>query len=120
MLKKSIEDTPAFLAGDKTQIREVLHPKNEDIHLPYSLAYATLAPGRSSEPHILKTRSEVYVFVRGNGWVFINEESNSVQPGDVIHIPSGSNQYVKNDGEEALEFWCIVAPAWAADDELVM
>lgn len=120
MLKKSVQATPAFLAGDKTQIREVLHPKNEAINLPYSLAYATLDPGQASTPHILKTSSEVYVFVRGSGQVFINEESGRVQAGDVIHIPAGAHQHVKNDRQETLEFWCIVAPAWSASDELVL
>lgn len=120
MLKKSVETTTAFLAGDKTLIREVLHPKNETINLPYSLAHATLAPGQSSEPHILRTSSEVYVFVRGTGQVFVNEESTQVEPGNVIHIPAGVCQYVINGGNEPLEFWCIVAAPWSADDELVI
>ncbi|PHN03795.1 cupin domain-containing protein [Flavilitoribacter nigricans] len=120
MLKKSVQDTPAFVAGDQTLIREVLHPKNETINLPYSLAYATLAPGQSSEAHILRTSSEVYVFVRGSAQVFVNEETTQVKPGDVIHIPEGARQHVRNDGNETLEFWCIVAPAWSAEDELVM
>lgn len=120
MLKKSVKNTPAFLAGDNTQIREVLHPKNETINLPYSLAYATLAPGQSSKAHILQTSSEVYVFVRGSGQVFVNEEATGVAPGDVIHIPGGAQQHVVNNGSELLEFWCIVAPAWSANDELVL
>lgn len=104
MVKKTVKDVPAFLAGDKTLIREVLHPKNETINLPYSLAYAVLAPGRSSEPHILKTSSEVYVFVRGSGQVFVNEETTFAEPGVVIHIPAGASQYVTNNGETSLEF----------------
>lgn len=120
MLKKSIEDTPVFLAGDKTLIREVLHPKNENINLPYSLAYATLAPGKASDPHILKTSSEVYIFVRGSGQVFVNEQSTQVIPGQVIHIPAYARQHVVNNGNDALEFWCVVAPAWSANDELVL
>ncbi len=120
MLKKSVKTTKAFLAGDKTLIREVLHPKNETINLPYSLAHATLEPGQASEPHILTTSSEVYVFVRGSGQVFVNEESTQVEPGNVIHIPAGASQYVINDGSEPLEFWCIVAPPWSANDEMVI
>lgn len=120
MLKKSVRETPSFLAGDKTLIREVLHPSKETIQLPYSLAYATLPQDQSSEAHILKNSSEVYVFVRGSGQVFINEEKTGVTAGDVIYIPEGARQYVENTGPEPLEFWCIVAPAWSAKDELVL
>lgn len=120
MLKKSIKDTPAFTAGDLTCIREVLHPKNEKgLTLPYSLAFATLEPGEASEPHILQERSEVYVFVGGSGRVFVDEEQSEVQSGDVIYIPAGAQQYVLNEGTARLGFWCIVAPPWSADDELV-
>jgi mannose-6-phosphate isomerase-like protein (cupin superfamily) len=119
MLKRSVTSSLAFLAGDKTLIREVLHPKNETIDLPYSLAYATLEPGQSSVEHILQTSSEVYAFVRGSGQVFVNEESTWVKPGDVIHIPGGARQHVVNHGSEPLEFWCVVAPPWSAKDELV-
>ena len=120
MLKKSVQSTKAFLAGDKTLIREVLHPKNEDIKLPYSLAHATLAPGQSSEPHILQESSEVYVFVRGTGLVFVDEQTTRAAPGNVIHIPAGAKQHVHNDGNTPLEFWCIVAPPWSAKDEFVL
>jgi mannose-6-phosphate isomerase-like protein (cupin superfamily) len=119
MLKRSIEDTPAFTAGDLTRIREVLHPKNEQIILPYSLAFATLEPGQASQPHILQERSEVYVILSGIGRAFVGEDSTTVKSGDVIHIPAGARQYVENTGSSELAFWCIVAPPWSADDEVV-
>ena len=119
MLKKSIQTTPAFTAGDQTIIREVLHPKNEAIDLPYSLAYAILAPGEASLPHILPYSSEVYVFVRGHGQVFVDAEVTTAQAGEVIHIPAGAEQHVQNVGQEPLEFWCLVAPPWSASGELV-
>jgi len=42
MLHKSLEDLKAFEAGDKTNIIEVLHPKNDAISIGYSLAHASL------------------------------------------------------------------------------
>ena len=120
MLKKSIADTPAFQAGDDTIIREVLHPKNEKLKLPYSLAFAILEQDLSSRPHLLKNSSEVLVFTQGKGKVYINDESTSVQAGDVVFIPGGARQYVKNEGEEPLKFWCIVAPPWSEKDEMIL
>lgn len=121
MLKRSIEQTPVFIAGDNTLIREVLHPKNEaGVALPYSLAYATLPPGAASAPHILQSSSELYVFVKGQGSVHIDEESSPVAGGQVVLVPAGARQHVVNEGEVSLEFWCIVSPPWAASDELVL
>ncbi len=120
MLKRSIQDTPSFVAGDETLIREVLHPKNEAIPLPYSLAFATLATGKSSRPHILQTSSEVFVFTQGTGEIFVGEESTRVSTGDVVHVPMGAKQYIKNDSDGELKFWCIVAPSWSKKDEIVL
>ena len=120
MLKRSIQETPAFVAGDETLIQEVLHPKNEAITLPYSLAFATLGMGKCSRPHILNTSSEVFVFTQGTGEIFVNQESTKVSTGVVIHVPIGAKQYIKNDGDGELKFWCIVAPSWSEKDELVL
>ncbi|MCB0634720.1 MAG: cupin domain-containing protein [Saprospiraceae bacterium] len=119
MLKRSIEDTPAFTAGDLTRIREVLHPKNEAITLPFSLAFATLEPGQASQPHILQERSETYIIVSGSGIALVDEVQTEIKSGDVIYIPAGARQYVRNTGKRELAFWCIVAPPWSANDELV-
>lgn len=120
MLKRSIDDTPAFEAGDATRIREVLHPKDGAVSLPYSLAYAELEPGTSSVPHILSQRSEVYIFTTGQGRVYVDDQMEPAAAGEVIHIPAGSRQHVENTGSEVLGFWCIVAPPWQAEDEIVL
>ncbi len=118
-MNRHIQDVPAFIAGDATQIREVLHPKNESFQLPYSLAHAELAPGQSSLPHRLKACSEVYVPIEGLGTAFLNGEAHTMQAGTVIYIPAGVEQYVRNDGATPLRFWCIVAPPWDAGQEEV-
>ena len=117
IIKKSIQNTPAFTAGDETLIREVLHPRNDGLSLGYSLAFATLEPGQASLPHVLRESSEVYVVQKGRGRAFIGEEVADAGPGDVIFIPSGARQYIENTGEERLEFWCIVSPPWSEEGE---
>lgn len=120
MLKRSISNTAVFTAGDLTQIREVLHPKNEEgLSASYSLAFATLEPGEASLPHILQERSEVYVIVNGHGRAWINDEQSELEPGDVLYIPAGARQHVENIGTGQLGFWCIVSPPWSADDESI-
>ncbi len=116
MLTKSLNQIEAFLAGDKTMIKEVLHPKNDQLDLPYSLAHASVGVGQSSLPHLLKG-SEVYYILQGKGRVVIDEESRLLEVGDLVFIPAGAHQHIQNVGEEELRFLCIVAPAWSEEEE---
>ncbi len=113
-------DLPAFVAGDATTIREVLHPKNEALPITYSLAHASLAPGASSYPHILEKQNELYIFLKGSGQVFIGAESSPATAGDVVLVPAGQKQYVHNSGAEELVFLCIVDPPWTKEDEVIL
>lgn len=115
-MKKSLKDIPSFIAGDKTLLKEVLHPKNDAVSLPYSLAYATIAPGEQSLSHALMS-SEVYFILEGSGTIHIGNKTYEIAKGDTIHVPAAESQYVMNTGSTTLEFLCIVAPAWKEQEE---
>lgn len=124
MFIKDLKDCKEFLAGDKTILREILHPDKEECHgkslqLRYSLAHATLKLGETSTPHKLKT-SEVYYILEGEGMMFIDDKSSNIKPGQAIYIPPNSKQYIKNIGKGDLKFLCIVDPAWKKKDEVVL
>ena len=68
MLVVQLEDCPEFIAGDKTVLREVLHPDKVPVAVRYSLAHATVRPGERSLPHRLRT-SEVYYVLKGSGLI---------------------------------------------------
>jgi len=119
MIVKNKADVPSFLAGDHTQIQEVLHPKNDDIALSYSLAFATLEPGKSSLPHILHKSSELYIILKGTGKVRVGEEVKTVGEGQIVLIPAGVEQWIENIGRGPLEFYCVVSPPWSEEQEVV-
>ena len=108
----------AFIAGDNTILREILHPNNDKIDLPYSLAHAAIPVGKASLPHALKS-TEVYYFLRGNGIIHIGETVKAVEAGDLVVVPPSENQHVRNTGTVELVFLCIVSPFWKAADEIV-
>lgn len=118
MLIRKLNDCPEFIAGDATQLRELLHPDKQPIDLRYSLAHAVVPPGQTSKPHALKT-SEVYYILTGIGEMHINADSQQVEPGDAIYIPPNATQFIRNISSEPLIFLCIVDPAWRAEDEIV-
>lgn len=107
-----------FTAGDDTILRELLHPDKENLDIRYSLAHATIKPGKQSYKHKLRT-SEVYYILEGSGLMHIAEESMQVVAGDAVYIPPGEVQFIENNGNRELRFICIVDPAWRQKDEQV-
>ena len=120
MLLKSIENILSFEAKDKTTIKEIIHPKNDNVLLSYSLAHASLKSGASSIPHCLVNQSEVYFFIKGQGKIIIEDEQKAVKRGDVVLVPKGARQYVENQGDGILEMLCIVSPPWSDLDDVVL
>jgi mannose-6-phosphate isomerase-like protein (cupin superfamily) len=118
MLIRKLLNCPEFVAGDGTQLRELLHPDKQDIALRYSLAHAIVPVGQVSIPHALTT-SEVYYILSGQGTMHIDDESRVVEAGDAVYIPPQARQYIHNTGSEPLVFICIVDPAWQKEDETV-
>jgi mannose-6-phosphate isomerase-like protein (cupin superfamily) len=116
---RDLKDCREFIAGDQTILRELLHPDKANVELRYSLAHATLEPGKTSSPHRLKT-SEVYYLLEGEGIMHVDHEAARVHPGQVIYIPPYATQYIENTGPSPLIFLCIVDPAWRQEDEEVL
>ncbi len=118
MLIRKLLDCPEFIAGDGTQLRELLHPDKPDIDLRYSLAHAVVPVGQVSTPHALTT-AEVYYILAGQGEMHIDNDTSPVEPGDAVYIPPQARQYIRNTGAEPLVFICLVDPAWRQEDETV-
>ncbi|UCD15492.1 MAG: cupin domain-containing protein [Candidatus Omnitrophota bacterium] len=119
MLIKRLKDCRQFLAGDNSILREYLNPGKEDLRINYSLAHATVRQGQVTKPHKLKS-CEVYYILEGRGLMCIDAEEHQVGPLEVVYIPPGAVQYIKNTGSADLVFLCIVDPAWKAEDEQIM
>ena len=121
MLIRDIENSEYFKALDKTRLCELLHPQKEsnDLKLPYSLAHAIVKPGEKSQHHRLKTSSELYYILEGNGIMFIDDDSEKIHSGQAIFIPPNSKQHIQNTGISDLKFLCIVSPPWKKEDDEV-
>ena len=117
MFVKNINECPEFTANDGCKIREWLHPENDSVELPYSIAMATVEAGQQSYKHKL-AQTEVYLITSGQGRMHINEEEQFVTAGDSIMIPSRCVQWIENIGKEALRFIAIVNPPWTDKDDI--
>jgi mannose-6-phosphate isomerase-like protein (cupin superfamily) len=119
ILHKKLVGTAAFLAGDHSHLRELIHPRNDPVDVRYSLAHASVPPGSSTLPHAL-TQPEVYFFLSGTGSMTVEGEEITVEPGDTVYVPPRASQSVTNPGPDPLFFLCIVDPAWRAEEEVIL
>jgi mannose-6-phosphate isomerase-like protein (cupin superfamily) len=119
MLVRTLEECNTFTAGDKSLLKEILHPDRHDLNIRYSLAWATVKPGQKTLAHTLMC-AEVYYIIRGHGRMHINKEEKAVQQNDTIYIPPHAVQFIENTTQEELVFLCIVDPAWRPEAEQIL
>ena len=117
MFVKNLSDCPSFTANDGCKIQELIHPKNDPVDLPYSIAIASVAIKQSSYRHKLK-QTELYYILSGKGLLHIDNNEKTVTVGDAAIIPGGSEQWIENIAEEKLTFMAIVNPPWTGEDDV--
>ncbi len=117
MIVKS-SDNQLFRAGDKTMLKEILHPRHTGLDLPFSMAWAYLEIGQSSKLHQL-AESETYYILQGSAEIHSDNNVYLAQKGDCIYLPPNAKQCAVNVGDERLEFLCIVSPAWTEKGERI-
>jgi mannose-6-phosphate isomerase-like protein (cupin superfamily) len=121
MIILDVADCPRTKVMDGSLLAELLHPDNIPgaQRLRCSVAHAIVPPGESTLPHVMKTSIELYYILEGHGEMHIGTRSAPVHPGQIVLIPRGRSQYIRNTGTGNLVFLCIVTPKWqAADEEL--
>jgi mannose-6-phosphate isomerase-like protein (cupin superfamily) len=114
---KNIDDCAEFTANDGCQIREWLHPKNDAVDLPYSVAKGTVDVGLQTYKHKLE-QSEVYLITAGKGLMHIDDEEKEVKTGDAIYIEPTRTQWIENNAQETLSFIVIVNPPWSEEGDI--
>jgi len=119
MFIRRLSDCEEFIAGDRSILRELLHPDKADLAIRYSLAHAIVKPGQKTTPHRLRT-TEVYYILQGHGRMHIDAEVADAHPGCAIYIPPVATQFIENPGDSDLVFLCLVDPAWRTADEEIL
>jgi mannose-6-phosphate isomerase-like protein (cupin superfamily) len=62
----------------------------------------------------------VYYILAGRGRLTVDDSVVVVEPGSVVYVPPGSKQSLENNESTAIEFLCLVDPAWRQEDEEVL
>ncbi len=119
MLVRTLEECKNFTAGDRSLLKEILHPDRQNLDIRYSLAWATIDPGQKTLAHTL-LHTEVYYIIKGQGRMHIDNEVKAIKASDTIYIPPGAAQFIENTARENLIFLCIVDPAWQPEAERIL
>lgn len=97
-----------YLSAERCRILEVLNGAGDP---GLSVARARVAPGVVTQPHRLHGVVERYLIVEGRGVVSVGGlEDSEVGPGDLVVIPAGVTQSIRNVGATELVFYCICTP----------
>jgi mannose-6-phosphate isomerase-like protein (cupin superfamily) len=89
----------------------IIELRNDEEDPDCSIARARVEPGVKTKLHCLRDTVERYVILEGAGEVKIGDTPPvSVAPLDVVSIPAGVPQCIKNVGSRDLIFLCICTP----------
>ena len=115
---KNLNEVPAFITKDGSEIRELLAHRNSAIR-NQSLAEARLPVGGSTQEHYHPKAEEIYFITSGVGRMRIEREERAVGVGDSIAIPPGQRHKLWNIGQSPLTLLCCCAPAYEHDDTII-
>jgi len=115
---KNLNEVPAFVTKDGSEIRELLAYRNSAI-CNQSLAEARLQPGGSTQEHYHERAEEIYYITEGTGRIRIGADMREVRPGDAVAIPPGQRHKLWNTGSDILRLLCCCAPAYEHCDTII-
>lgn len=94
----------------------ILESWNNPADAQASIARARVAPGMTTRWHALTGVTERYLILSGRGEVEVGEGTpERVQAGDIVVIPPGVRQRIRNIGTEDLLFYAICTPRFTPD-----
>ena len=115
---RNLNDVPAFITKDGSEIRELLAHRNSCIR-NQTLAEARLPPGARTTPHHHVKTEEIYYILEGAGLMRVADRTVAVEPGDAVAIPPGASHQITNTGLTVLKFLCCCAPGYEHDDTVL-
>ena len=115
---KNVNEVPAFVTKDGSEIRELLAHRNSSIRRQ-SLAEARISVAGSTLEHYHVKTEEIYFITAGSGEMQIENQRRPVMPGDAIAIPPGQKHKIWNTGRDVLTLLCCCAPAYENSDTVI-
>ena len=84
---RNLNDVPAFVTKDGSEIRELSPYRNSCIRNQTLAEAPRLAPGMTTVPHMHIRTEEIYYILEGKGLMQVGDDAHEVGPNDAIAIP---------------------------------
>ncbi|HMM55688.1 MAG TPA: cupin domain-containing protein [Candidatus Desulfobacillus sp.] len=118
-MKTRLEDCPAYLTRDGSEIRELMHPAVHG-NRAQSLAEARLPAGARTLLHRHLASEELYHVTAGAGLLTFGEKKIRLEAGDTALIPPGTPHCIEALGGGPLRFLCCCSPAYRHEDTEIL
>ncbi len=115
---KNLNDVPAFITKDGSEIRELLAHRNSAIR-QQSLAEARVPVAGSTQEHYHPKTEEIYYITHGRGRIRIDGEVRDIKAGDAVAILPGQRHRLWNTGGDTLRLLCCCSPAYEHEDTVL-
>jgi mannose-6-phosphate isomerase-like protein (cupin superfamily) len=97
-----------FILNGKTVKDNDTYILTDNSHLKRNVVSSTLLhPKQTTRGHEHWGQEEVYIFIQGNGFMYLDEHQFPVKAGDVIAVENGAFHRVTNPTDEPLYFICV-------------
>lgn len=103
-------DGAPYVTKDASLIVEMFHPTTLP-GVPYSVAEATVAPGKRTVAHRHERSVETYCVLEGDGVLLLGDDRIPLGSGDAVLLPSGTRHAVEAGGR-GLRFLCLCYPPY--------
>ena len=104
-----VADTPFIRSSGGRQSYPLILPKDTNIQ-GIAVGYHELYPGGEGGPLHTHTEQETFFFIKGEGFLIIDDASYSVGPNTAAYAPAGTPHRIINSGTETLCFVWIFCP----------
>ncbi len=114
-----LEHRPPFITADGSSIRELAgvpsaNAKNQ------SLAEAVVPAAGATVAHFHRLAEEIYLFTQGSGRMRLGDEERTVNAGDCVVIPPGTEHKLWADDQGPLVVLCCCAPPYSDEDTVLL
>ncbi len=112
MFVQSLSDAPTNERGDG-QVSYLTLAPGQHGSSNLAVTWVECAPGSQQSLHAHQDSEQVYVIVRGEGRMLVDEEEQVVGPGDTIFIAPRSRHAIRNEGDVELIYASAASPPFA-------
>lgn len=107
-------DAPRLSRGDGLVCR-IMHSERSDPETELTVTWVDVKEGGRQKLHS-HDPEQVYIVVRGEAVMTVDDEEREVRAGDLIHVPPNAEHAIKNTGDGTLEYISAATPAFDMSD----